>query len=86
MVIGYSKAKDLCEPWTYVDYGMLRLTADHVLQIPKNMVYDLEGFFQYLIEIGQMEALVVSRPYLEIGTPEALRNTQKLLIERQSED
>ena len=50
------------------------------------MVYDLEGFFQYLIEIGQMEALVVSRPYLEIGTPEALRNTQKLLIERQSED
>ena len=86
MVVGYSKRQALCAPWTHVDYGMLRLTADHVFQIPKKIVYDLESFFQYLIEIGQMEALVVTKPYLEIGTPEALRDTQKLLIERLSED
>jgi MurNAc alpha-1-phosphate uridylyltransferase len=65
----------------YIDYGLLLLSAELFRPFPPGQAFDLGELLRPAVEEGRVAAYVVDAPFHDIGTPEALSQTDALLRE-----
>jgi NDP-sugar pyrophosphorylase family protein len=63
----------------HIDFGLLAFTADALRQIPPSGPYDLAELLQALLARGELAGFEVPERFYEIGTPDALAETERLL-------
>jgi MurNAc alpha-1-phosphate uridylyltransferase len=62
----------------YIDYGYLHLPASAIMSVPVDE-FDLSVALEPLIASRSLAAAVVSEPFHDIGTPDALAETERWL-------
>lgn len=82
LVVGYTKG-DVPPSYEHLDYGYLELPAAAVLAV-EGEVFDLGAVVAPLIERGGLGAVEVTERFHDIGTPEALVETEAWLRSRRS--
>jgi NDP-sugar pyrophosphorylase family protein len=63
----------------HIDYGLILLAAEAIADYPLDQPFDLTVVFKKLIDAGQMSGYEVFNRFYEIGTPQALRETEEYL-------
>jgi NDP-sugar pyrophosphorylase family protein len=63
----------------HIDFGLLAFTNEALRQIPSGSAYDLADLLQSLLARGELAAFEVPERFYEIGTPDALAETERLL-------
>jgi MurNAc alpha-1-phosphate uridylyltransferase len=66
----------------YIDYGMLVLSREAFGETPLPSPFDLGNVLGHLAARGELLAILAHAPFHDIGTPEALRQTEAYLAER----
>lgn len=85
IVASYSKT-GRSEEMKHVDYGLSFLNASVLRQYPSGSSFDLGEVFARLAGEGNLAAYGVFEKYLEIGTPQAVENTDRVLRQIFSRD
>lgn len=78
LVASYSKT-NRTDDMKHIDYGLSFLHASVLRQYPPDSSFDLGEVFSKLADDGNLAAYEVTEKYLEIGTPEAVENTDREL-------
>jgi NDP-sugar pyrophosphorylase family protein len=68
----------------YIDYGMLVLTRAAFDDASRQTPFDLASVLGPLAARGELLAIVAHEPFHDIGTPEALRDTEAFLTGRRT--
>lgn len=63
----------------HIDFGLLAFTGEALLRIPPGRAYDLAELLQSLVARGELAGFEVPERFYEIGTPDALAETERLL-------
>jgi prepilin-type processing-associated H-X9-DG protein len=82
---GAVKAYDKNDPsmaMRHIDYGLIVLNAEAIDSYPLDQPFDLTDVFKKLIDAGQMSGHEVFQRFYEIGTPQALQETEQYLFEK----
>jgi NDP-sugar pyrophosphorylase family protein len=80
------KVYDKCAPskkMRHIDYGLILLSANAIDSYPLEQPFDLTEVFKKLIAVGSMAGFEVFQRFYEIGTPEALAETEHYFAQRQ---
>ena len=67
---------------SYLDYGLLAFDADAFRPFEVGSAFDLAAVFARLIEMRQLGAYVVESRFHDIGTVNALRDTERWMTEQ----
>jgi MurNAc alpha-1-phosphate uridylyltransferase len=70
----------------HLDYGLLALDAAAFLGLPEAEPFDLARVFDVLIREQQLGAFVVDSRFHDIGTVEAVRDTERWIVEQDLEE
>ena len=63
----------------HIDFGLSFFRDDAFHLVPENSSYDLADLFVHLVERGELATFEVPDRFYEIGTPQALADTDRLL-------
>jgi Nucleoside-diphosphate-sugar pyrophosphorylase involved in lipopolysaccharide biosynthesis/translation initiation factor 2B, gamma/epsilon subunits (eIF-2Bgamma/eIF-2Bepsilon) len=78
MLMAYDK-RDRSPAMRHIDFGLLAFTRAALRHIPPDGAYDLADLLQSLLARGELSAVEVPERFYEIGTPDALAETERLL-------
>ena len=79
-VILYSKVPITGVQFSYIDYGISIIKRDVISKmVPIDQNYDLSEIVKYLASISRISAHEVSERFFEVGSPEAIRETEEHL-------
>ena len=79
-VILYSKVSITGVEFSYIDYGISIIKRDVISKmVPIDQNYDLSEIVKYLASISRISAHEVSERFFEVGSPEAIRETEEHL-------
>jgi NDP-sugar pyrophosphorylase family protein len=82
-LIRYSK-RDRTPAMQYIDYGLAALRKEAIAELPESQRADLADLYSRLVAEGRMAGFEVFERFYEIGTPEALAETERYLAKRPS--
>ena len=77
-LVAYDK-RDRTPAMQHIDFGLLAFTSAVLRHIPLEGAYDLADLLQALLARGELSAFEVPERFYEIGTPESLAETERLL-------
>jgi NDP-sugar pyrophosphorylase family protein len=63
----------------HIDFGLLAFTSDALRRIPPTGPHDLAELLRALLGRGELAGFEVPERFYEIGTPDALAETERLL-------
>lgn len=66
----------------HIDYGLILLASEAIAEYPLEQAFDLTEVFMKLIAAGQMSGYEVFQRFYEIGTPQALQETENYLADK----
>ena len=79
-VILYSKVSITGVEFSYIDYGISIIKRDVISKmVPIDQDYDLSEIVKYLASISRISAHEVYERFFEVGSPEAIRETEEHL-------
>jgi NDP-sugar pyrophosphorylase family protein len=80
-IVRYDKKHRVPE-MDYIDYGLTALRREVIAELPARQPADLADLYARLIREGRMAGYEVFQRFYEIGTPQALAETERYLAAR----
>lgn len=78
VLLAYDK-RDRSPAMRHIDFGLLAFTRAALRHIPAAGAYDLADLLHALLARGELSAFEVAERFYEIGTPDSLAETERLL-------